>query len=344
MKDSLLFINRNQAEIEEFVNAMQDYTFHIDTAASGLDAAILLRKREYKVVITGMNLSTYDGTKLISYLNGHSPNTACIVYTTRIDLAQLRLLVNKREVFRIFLKPVNYRGDFYNAIQDGFAYYDMRKAEEEQIIREQKLKTRENAVGDMEKAVLSGKIEEKQMKHLVYPFGLWSAKRCRLPLTKEEQEALMIYEKRMLDYHVRAGCEACGSLAEIEERICQEFAAEEQRIEIHRKYEPVSAKPEFFGQLQFILWLTVRQIADISSSYKIRIDMDFQLPFRPILQIRGNVEEEAWEAYRKAKLGQMCVTLVTTIVEAFGGQCRVEMEKEGIFYRIQMRTEAHKTK
>ena len=49
MKNNLLFINQNQELIQEFQEAMNLYMiespFEIDTADNGLDAALLLKKK-----------------------------------------------------------------------------------------------------------------------------------------------------------------------------------------------------------------------------------------------------------------------------------------------------------
>lgn len=345
MKDSVLFVNRDQTEIKEFLSAMQDYTFVIDTADSGLEAAVLLRKKKYKVVITGMNLSTYDGTKLIAYLNSRCPYTACIVYTTRVDLAQLRLLVNKRDVFRIFLKPVNYRGDFYHAIKDGFAYYDMQEAEaEEQKIKEQKQRSMEDAEIGMREKMASGEIEWKQMRHLVYPLIQWSVQAFDLQLLKEEKEALAVCEQKIMDYYLREDYQSCDSLEEIQKRICQEFILreQEQKITIEVRQKPVNPKPGFYEQLHFIMWLIAQQIADISSVYEIKIGLDFQIPFRPVLQIQGRVGKENLEKYRQEELKQKCAAVVLHMIEGMTEQCKLELKEDTIVYQMQMRTEPRK--
>ena len=124
MEDNLLFANNRKEFIQEFLAAMEgmDCNFQIDTASSGLEAAKLLKKKRYKVVVTGMNLSTFGGAKLIAYLNQYSPYTTCIVYTRRMEPAYLKLLVNELKVFRIFQKPADYE-KLYAAIQEGFGIY-----------------------------------------------------------------------------------------------------------------------------------------------------------------------------------------------------------------------------
>lgn len=338
MKDNVLFVNRDEAEIKEFLSAMQDYTFDIDTADGGLEAAALLRKKQYKVVITGMNLSTYDGTKLIAYLNSRCPYTACIVYTTRVDLAQLRLLVNKRKVFRIFLKPVNYRGDFYSAIQDGFTYYDMREAEIEEPKNREKKKLLEDA------GIGARGIERNQIAHFAYPMLQWSVHNFDLQLSGQEQMRVMLYEQKILSYYLKEDYSVCDSLEEVKNRICKEFCIEpeKQRIDIEITQHPVNPKPGFFEQLHFLMWLLADQIAGISDSYIIKIKLDCSIPFRPVLEVLGTVEREAWKQYRKKNTAKAVMMVAYNIVEAISGQCRREISENMVSYQIQMRTEGYK--
>lgn len=125
MENNLLFINQNKDIIQEFLAAMEgkEVPLEIDTADSGLDAALLLNKKLYKVVVTGLDLPTYDGTKIVEYLNQNYPETVCIVYTWRLELAHLKLLINERRVFRIFQRPMDY-GQMYEAIVDGIVLHD----------------------------------------------------------------------------------------------------------------------------------------------------------------------------------------------------------------------------
>ena len=69
MKNNLLFVNQNREIIREFLGAMKEYSFEINTASSSAEVAAFLKKKKYKLVITGMNLSGLNGSKLIAYLN-----------------------------------------------------------------------------------------------------------------------------------------------------------------------------------------------------------------------------------------------------------------------------------
>ena len=344
MNDNVLFVNRDRAVIREFLNAMQDYTFEVDTADSGLEAAALLKKKVYKVVITGMNLSVYDGTKLIAYLNKYCPKTACIVYTTRIDLAQLHLLVNKREVFRIFLKPVNYRGDFYHAIQDGFTYYDVKEAAGEE---RKALEAKTSIVADIAEGSIrlpAERLDWSQVKRLLYPILRWTVQEFDSNLSKEEQRVLVEYEQSILDYYLKEDYEACLSLEALKARVYKEFIKDsrKQEIEIRVNRTPVNPDLGFYEKMHFIIWLLVRQIAAVSLTYKIVIDMDFQIPFHAKFQIHGKVGRKALEACMADEFCQKCGSVIFHTVESIADRCRQEVSEDTISYSVALKTEYRK--
>ena len=66
MKNNLLFVNQSQEIIQEFLEAMSGEELEIDTADNGRKAVTLLRTKKYKVVVTGMDLTPFDGAKLIA--------------------------------------------------------------------------------------------------------------------------------------------------------------------------------------------------------------------------------------------------------------------------------------
>ena len=149
MENNLLFVNQNHDIIRQFLAVMREYHFAIDTADNGQDAVAFLKRRKYKVMVTGMDLTKIDGSKLIAYLNKFYPQTVCIVYTRRLELAHLKLLVNERRVFRIFQNTADFGGEIYSAIMAAFEHYDIQQKDlQKRQILEQKLK---NAIEEFKK-------------------------------------------------------------------------------------------------------------------------------------------------------------------------------------------------
>lgn len=122
----LLFISKYPEIVREFLDAMGEKDIQIDTASNGIEAAAKIKKIEYEVVITGLSLDGFNGEQIITYLNKSHPNTVCIIYTTTISPAQLHFFINERNVFRVFLRPVDFHKEFFGALEEAFEYYDVR--------------------------------------------------------------------------------------------------------------------------------------------------------------------------------------------------------------------------
>ena len=156
MERSLLFISKHPGIIEEFTREMAGQEIQIDVANNGIDAAILLRKKEYQIVVTGLTMDGFNGEQIITYVNRAHPDTVCIIYTTTISPAQLHFFVNERNVFRVFLRPVNFRKEFFEALNDAFEYNDIKKKDrEDEAERRKRLLKNKNAIHEMEGFLVS---------------------------------------------------------------------------------------------------------------------------------------------------------------------------------------------
>ena len=130
-KHNLLFISKYPQIIHEFTDAMKDRDIEIETAINGIEAAAKIKKKNYDIVITGLSLEGYNGEQIITYLNKTAPSTVCIIYTTTISSAQLHFFINERNVFRVFLRPVDFRGAFWEALEEAYEYHAVQVKNEE---------------------------------------------------------------------------------------------------------------------------------------------------------------------------------------------------------------------
>lgn len=139
MDRNLLFVSRYSDICREFLDATKDKDIAIDVAMNGADAALLLKKKRYDVVVTGLSLDGYNGEQLLTYINKSFPHTVCIVYTTTISPAQLQFVMNKRDVFRVFLRPVDFQTVFWEALEEAYEYHGVlvknQEDEHEQRLR-----------------------------------------------------------------------------------------------------------------------------------------------------------------------------------------------------------------
>lgn len=166
MNRRLLFISKYPEIVKEFLDAMGGKELEIDTAANGIDAAAKLKKKEYQVVVTGLSLDGYNGEQLITYLNKNYPNTVCIIYTTAISPAQLHFFINERNVFRVFLRPVNFHKEFFQALEEAFEYSEIRvKEKEEESERRADLEEKKKKMAELERKLRLQKTAQTGIAH-----------------------------------------------------------------------------------------------------------------------------------------------------------------------------------
>lgn len=199
MENNLLFVNQNHDIIRQFLAVMREYHFAIDTADNGQDAVAFLKRRKYKVMVTGMDLTKIDGSKLIAYLNKFYPQTVCIVYTRRLELAHLKLLVNERRVFRIFQNTADFGGEIYSAIMAAFEHYDIQQKDlQKRQILEQKLKNGQKSLRALKLAVMDDKSEQEEMAVFLHALFRVYARNIKVLLPRRERQLLFAYETELI--------------------------------------------------------------------------------------------------------------------------------------------------
>lgn len=221
MENSLLFVNQNHDIIRQFVDVMREYDFTIDTADNGQDAIAFLKRRKYKVMITGMDLSYIDGSKLIAYVNKYFPKIVCIVYTRRLERAHLKLLVNERRVFRIFQNTADFGGEIYSAIADAFEYYDVRQKDiQERQILEQKLKNAQMNFKALKQALQADQAEREEVAAFLYTLFRVYVRNVRITLPRKERALLFAYEAELLSRLLDGSAET-ENLEAMKQKLCQ---------------------------------------------------------------------------------------------------------------------------
>ena len=132
----ILLISRYQDVIYDFLNAMGENEMgaEIDTVTNGTDAIKMLYQHRYQIVVTGLSLDGHNGEQIITYLNKNFPHVVCIIYASSISAAQLYFFINERNVFRVFLRPVNFQGAFLETLEEAFEYYEARLREDEEAV------------------------------------------------------------------------------------------------------------------------------------------------------------------------------------------------------------------
>lgn len=338
MKNNLLFVNQNKEIIKEFLDAMKGNDFEIDTTDSGLEAAVLLQKKQYKVVVTGINLATYDGTKIIAYLNEYCPETLCIVFTVRLELAHLKLLINERKVFRIFQRPVDYSGKLYEAIMDAFTCYDAREVEmqNDKILGE----TLKNAAVNLKKMkkVVEERPQEKEslikfIKSLLKVFERDVASE----LPEDELRQLVQYERKLVLWIADDKNKSMDSLEEVIRKIEEEFSDDGKReIEVKMRGCPPKVNMDLCVNVHFIIRMLLRRFSMISPDFNVRINIISLSRSRYCVRLDGVFPEGVWYASHERKIDRILTAVTQTILECFVDKCNQNINDERVMYQVEI--------
>ncbi len=339
MKNNLLFANQNKDIIREFVESMANTGYEIDTTDNGLEAAVLLQKKKYKLVVTGIDLSTYDGTKIIAYVNEYCPETLCIVYSARLELAHLKLLVNERNVFRIFKRSVGYNGELREAVDEAFTLYDKRELQAQNVhIMEKNLENARRYLAEM-RQVSEGQPQERRdfarfIRSVVDVFGGEGG----TTLLPEESRQLVEYEEGLVDWIMKDENQTVATPEEVVQRIRKEFpkaGLHGFRVDMERC--PKDVTPVACADLNFVMHMLMARIFLISEECRIQarilpggagsasIRMDFVFPGKE------------WEISHSQPVNRIITAVTKTVLERFVSQFGQTAFGRTISYSVELK-------
>lgn len=104
-KDAILVIDDEQPILDTFVAALSPY-FDVSSASSARDADFLLRKKEFKVVISDHLMPGGNGMSFLVRAREEYPKMKRILVTGYMKPEMLIRSVNEAALFRYLLKPV----------------------------------------------------------------------------------------------------------------------------------------------------------------------------------------------------------------------------------------------
>ena len=204
MKRNLLFISRYPEIIDEFQGILEEKQIETEIAQNGTDAMELLKQKEYQILVTDLNLDGYNGDKIISYVNPGVPKYNLYVIYNSISAVQLGFYLNKRDVFRVFLRPVNFRQEFMQALEEAYELYDLKKHDRDS--RQERLKQLEDnrkAIAEIEKIIENQNESWKDFEVFAERLLGFTMERYGRNLNTEQRRQYFAKEKKLL----RAMCE-----------------------------------------------------------------------------------------------------------------------------------------
>lgn len=340
MEDNPLFANNRKEFIQEFLAAMEgmDCNFQIDTASSGLEAAKLLKKKRYKVVVTGMNLSTFGGAKLIAYLNQYSPYTTCIVYTRRMEPAYLKLLVNELKVFRIFQKPADYE-KLYAAIQEGFGLYESEaSASQKKDGLDQAIRCASLKIAELEQ--VSRERPQEKEAFLCFMQGLLKAFQADIntELAEGEKTRLLRFEGEILQWVLQGHGREARDVPSILQGLAREFHQPDKGREMVIGMEGEEGQAQAFSALylHFALWLVMARFLAISPAYRVKAQAACLEEGHFRLKVEGSFPEGVWEQKNREGAESAMTNVVHKILGKVAVRFSQAIQEGKVTYQIEI--------
>lgn len=296
----LLFINHRVEEIKAFLEAMPK-EIQVDTADNGLDAALLMKKNTYGVIVIDMDLKGYDGEKIVKFVNKAYPNTICIIYTIALTQGQLSFLLNERNVFHIFLSPANFREDFRQTIEEGFLLYNINM-ENEKEEQEFEIRYKKQEKGIDEKNLIL-KHQKKEMEQ----FWNFSEKLSQDTLEEFGKdtgniERLRQYEQEIFQKAGEILRIECTDFEQIHQRLESEFVGEESQREIQfytPQDEGYDLPDTFFQSIYMVLWGFLKYFSAISKEYTVSVRVEFESSRKAVIMLVVVLPVGTWETYSR---------------------------------------------
>ena len=115
-KDAILVVDDEVPILQAFVEALSPY-FEVESATSARDADFILRKKQFKVVISDHLMPGGNGMSFLVRAREEYPEMQRILVTGYMKPEMLIRSVNEAALFRYLLKPVSL-SELIKVVQD----------------------------------------------------------------------------------------------------------------------------------------------------------------------------------------------------------------------------------
>lgn len=340
MEKKLLFINHRKEEIQAFTEVVQQNEIIVDTADNGIDAALLIKKNTYGVIILDMELKGYDGEQLIKFLNKAYPNTVCIVYMVAITQGQLSFLLNKRNVFHIFLSPANFKEEFLPMIEEGFIVYSVNNANtKEENELEEKYQKRERDIVEKSKILEQQKKETQlffEFSRRVVEETLWIFGK---EIEEKDKKIILAYEKGILKKAQKILKDSCHGFEDMERMLREEYIEEQPKREMHfyaPQYVSETVGEAFYESIYTVVWGLLKYFSAVSDTYTLSIRIEFETSSQAVIMFIITLPSGTWERYKENRVSEQYKHLTQYVAESLMDSYMRVINDDLISYRMEL--------
>jgi DNA-binding NarL/FixJ family response regulator len=334
--NSILFVNKRPGLIEEFTEAMAQFDFEIDTATNGVDALRLLEQTEYKVVVTGLIMEETDGIQLISKINQIYPSTACVVLTTKMNVAQLAYLINQLNVYRIYLRPVDLKGQFAEMLMDALSYYDHRKQYfQKQLILQSGLESSEGQAAKLTQKVQNAKDAVKLFEKLILPMANYSGKEART-LPEEFLNKRNYFVQKLLHQFIEIEKNTVTDLEtafQLIKKMSMQFQNEVVSCNQigNKTYHKIA-----YQKLLFVAWILQLRAAGTKKAHHLKVECNAQDNQKLEVHCTILVNQFDWNRLEETDLGKEMISIAESMVKSITKLFEYEQDVDTVQYYVEI--------
>lgn len=328
MENRLLLINKRPEVVQEFLRSFQTEDFIIDVATSGVEGFERLRDTDYKVVVTGTVFRDIDGEKLLGYIAKNKPETVCIVYTTKLSLAQVAFLTNRLHVFKVYLRPGDYRGKMLTGIQEAFELYDVRQAEKEIEDEErEKLQMQQERYDDMRQRVMERKDADMLLLRIFEPI-LNKIVESGDDLPAEERAQLLTIEKQIIAQYMQENQMPVGGLGTIEVKLKHHFfeGFPNRKLQVQTGSMVIQLNDSFVDMVYMCIWLLIRRITMLTKAFETKVMIDFETSTKVDVDVNFKLPDGVWQEEENRAISKKITAVHEQVVRDL---CRDFIRKSG---------------
>ena len=129
-KNNILFVDDELNMLNMIKRAFLNKPYNVYYAQSGKEALKLIREQDIKVIITDLQMPEMNGIDLVEILEQTHPLIVKIVLTGNHHISNILATVNKANIFKYVVKPINFDEELFPSIEEACKVYDINVTKE----------------------------------------------------------------------------------------------------------------------------------------------------------------------------------------------------------------------
>lgn len=129
-KNNILFVDDEIGILKMIKRSFFNKPYEIYFAENGKEALAIMRNYNIKVIVTDLQMPEMNGIDLVEVLEKTNPLVVKIVLTGNHQVSNILATVNRANIFKYIVKPIDFEHDLYPSLEEACKVYDMNVLKE----------------------------------------------------------------------------------------------------------------------------------------------------------------------------------------------------------------------